>query len=72
MRTFFLSLALLVSAIAAAQVPSVTVENTKGESFDTSLLLEEGTPMIISFWSTSCKPCISELDAIYDALPDCK
>ena len=70
MKTFFLSLALLVSAIAAAQVPSVTVENTKGESFDTSLLLEEGTPMIVSFWSTSCKPCIRELDAIYDALPD--
>lgn len=70
MRTFLLSLALLVSAVAAAQVPSVTVENAKGESFDTSLLLEEGIPMIVSFWSTSCKPCIRELDAIYDALPD--
>ena len=70
MRTFLLSLALLVSAVAAAQVPSVTVENAKGEPFDTSLLLEEGTPMIVSFWSTSCKPCIRELDAIYDALPD--
>lgn len=70
MRTFLLSLALLVSAVAAAQVPSVTVENAKGESFDTSLLLQEGTPMIVSFWSTSCKPCIRELDAIYDALPD--
>ena len=70
MRTFLLSLALLVSAVAAAQVPSVTVENAKGESFDTSLLLGEGTPMIVSFWSTSCKPCIRELDAIYDALPD--
>lgn len=70
MRTFLLSLALLVSAVAAAQVPSVTVENAKGESFDTSLLLQDGTPMIVSFWSTSCKPCIRELDAIYDALPD--
>ena len=70
MSTFLFSLALLVSAVAAAQVPSVTVENAKGESFDTSLLLQEGTPMIVSFWSTSCKPCIRELDAIYDALPD--
>ena len=70
MRTFLFSLALLVSAVAAAQVPSVTVENAKGESFDTSLLLQEGTPMFVSFWSTSCKPCIRELDAIYDALPD--
>lgn len=71
MRTFILSIsALLISVVAAAQVPSVTVENFKGESFDTSSLLEEGTPMIISFWSTSCKPCIRELDAIYDAMPD--
>jgi len=70
MRTLLLSIALLISAVAAAQVPSVTIENFKGESFDTSVLLEEGTPMIISFWSTSCKPCIRELDAIYDAMPD--
>ena len=70
MRTFLLSIALLISAVAAAQVPSVTVENSKGESFDTSLLVNEGTPMILSFWSTSCKPCIRELDAIYDAMPD--
>ena len=70
MRTFLLSLALLISAVAAAQVPSVTVENAKGEAVNTKSLLKEGTPMIVSFWSTSCKPCIRELDAIYDALPD--
>ena len=71
MRTFIISLAaLLISVAAAAQVPSVTVENAKGEAFNTKTLLKEGTPMIISFWSTSCKPCIRELDAIYDALPD--
>lgn len=71
MKTFLLSLAAaLISFAAAAQVPSVTVETVKGESFDTADLLKEGKPMIISFWSTSCKPCIHELDAIYDALPD--
>ncbi len=70
MRTILLSLALLVSVLCAAQVPSVTVENAKGEKIDAKTLLDEGTPMIVSFWSTSCKPCIRELDAIYDALPD--
>ncbi|MBO7192148.1 MAG: TlpA family protein disulfide reductase [Bacteroidales bacterium] len=71
MRTFLLSIvALFICALASAQVPSVTVENAKGEAFDTATLLDEGTPMIVSFWSTSCKPCIRELDAIYDALPD--
>jgi len=72
MRTLFLTLSLLVSTLAFAQVPSVKVENSKGEAFDTKSLLETGKPMIISFWSTSCKPCIRELDAIYDALPDWK
>lgn len=72
MRSFLLTIALFVSAVAVAQVPSVTVENVKGEAFDTRTLLEEGTPMIVSFWSTSCKPCIRELDEVYDALPDWK
>jgi peroxiredoxin len=70
MRNLLLSLALLISAVAAAQVPSVTVENSRGKAVNTKTLLDEGTPMIVSFWSTSCKPCIRELDAIYDALPD--
>ena len=26
--------------------------------------------MIVSFWSTTCKPCIRELEAIYESLPD--
>lgn len=70
MKTFLISLALCISAVMSAQVPSVMVENAKGETFDTRELLNEGVPMIVSFWSTSCKPCIRELDAIYDALPD--
>ncbi len=72
MRAIVLAISLFVSALALAQVPSVKVENMKGESFDTKALMEAGKPMIVSFWSTSCKPCIRELDAIYDALPDWK
>ena len=72
MRAFILAISLFISSLAFAQVPSVKVENSKGESFDTKSLLEVGKPMIVSFWSTSCKPCIRELDAIYDALPDWK
>ena len=32
--------------------------------------LDGKTPMIISFWAVTCKPCIRELDAINDAMPD--
>lgn len=70
MRSLLITLALMISVMASAQVPSVTVENVKGESFNTATLVEDGIPMIVSFWSTTCKPCIMELDAIYDALPD--
>ena len=72
MRTFLLTISLFFSALAFAQVPSVKIENAKGESFDTKTLVKTVKPMIVSFWSTSCKPCIRELDAIYDALPDWK
>ena len=70
MKNILVAIFLMVSSVAFAQVPSVVVENSKGESVDTKSLIEAGTPMILSFWSTSCKPCIRELDAIYDALPD--
>ena len=72
MRSLLFAISFLVFTSAFAQVPSVKVENAKGESIDTKFLVEAGKPMIVSFWSTSCKPCIRELDAIYDALPDWK
>lgn len=55
---------------AMAQVPSVRVENGRGESVNTAELVDGETPMIISFWATTCKPCIRELDAINDAYID--
>lgn len=60
----------LVSVSANAQIPSVKVENFKGEVVNAASLVDGKTPMIISFWSTICKPCIRELDAINELLPD--
>lgn len=71
MKKLLLSLTLiLVAGVAMAQVPSVKVENGKGEAVDTADLVDGKTPIIISFWATTCKPCIRELDAINDAYPD--
>lgn len=56
--------ALLAVNTAFAQLPNITVENVQGESFDTKTITADGVPVILSFWSTSCKPCILELDAI--------
>ncbi len=69
-KLFFAALALFVTSIAMAQIPSVKVEDGKGKVFNTSELVDGETPMIISFWAVTCKPCIRELDAINELYPD--
>ncbi|MBR3826817.1 MAG: TlpA family protein disulfide reductase [Alistipes sp.] len=69
-KIMFLMLALFVGFSASAQsMPDVKVENQEGKIISTRDLVD-GTPMIISFWSTTCKPCIMELNAINDNLYD--
>lgn len=65
-----LFLAVLLNFSALAQLPSVMVEDAKGNKFDTEKIADGKTPAVISFWSVTCKPCIQELDAINDALED--
>lgn len=65
-----LFVALFTTLSVSAQLPSVKLENRQGEVVNTSSLVDGKTPMIISFWAVTCKPCIRELDAINDAMPD--
>ena len=66
MRALIVCITLLFAFLTCtmAQIPSVKVENAKGTQ------VNHKTPMIISFWATTCKPCIRELDAINEQLPD--
>jgi peroxiredoxin len=64
-----LCLVLAVSFASAQQLPDVKVENAQGKIVSVRSLLS-GKPMIISYWSISCKPCIQELNAITDALAE--
>jgi len=69
-KLMFLMLAMMVGFGASAQsLPDVKVENQEGKVISIQELVD-GTPMIISFWSTTCKPCIMELNAINDNLYD--
>ena len=69
-KLLFLMLAVMVGVGASAQsLPDVKIENQEGKVVSTKSLAD-GTPMIISFWSTTCKPCIQELNAINDNLAD--
>ncbi len=53
-----------------AQIPNVKLEDLQGNQLNTSDLVDGETPMIISFWSTTCKPCMRELDAISELMPE--
>ena len=69
-KLMFLMFALVMGFSASAQtLPDVKVENQEGKVISIREIVD-GTPMIISFWSTTCKPCIMELNAINNALPD--
>jgi cytochrome c biogenesis protein CcmG/thiol:disulfide interchange protein DsbE len=50
-------------------IPAVDVKTLDGRTFNTSEIENNGKPIIISFWATWCKPCVTELnniDLIYE------
>ncbi len=60
----------ILSATVSAQIPNVKMEDIKGNLISASSLVDGETPMIISFWSTTCHPCMRELDAISELMPE--
>lgn len=58
---------LLISGVSAqTQLPAVQLHTLKGESISSRSLLNDGVPVVLSFWSTICKPCIEELNVFRD------
>lgn len=51
---------------AQTQLPAVQLHTMKGEAIPARSLLDDHVPVVISFWSTICKPCIEELNAFRD------
>ncbi|MEO5569507.1 MAG: TlpA disulfide reductase family protein [Bacteroidia bacterium] len=54
------------------KLPSVSVKTPKGETLNIQSISNNGKPIIISIWETTCKPCINELDAIQENYADWK
>ncbi|MEG1645685.1 MAG: TlpA disulfide reductase family protein [Alistipes sp.] len=65
-----LILACISGTAQAQQFPNIQCENQDGETIETKSLVDGETPFIVSFWSTTCKSCIKELNAIYEVMPD--
>ncbi len=64
-----MTLVLATFVASAQQLPDVKVEDAQGKLVSVRSLAQ-GKPMIISYWSIACKPCIQELNAINDSLAE--
>lgn len=49
---------------------NVDVKTLDGKTVQTSVIKNDGKPIILSFWATWCKPCNKELDAISEVYED--
>ena len=59
-----------VIAMAQKALPNVEVKDMDGNAVNIQSTLDDGVPVILSFWYTTCKPCLQELGAVNDAFPD--
>jgi peroxiredoxin len=71
MNKIFLSLSLsLIISIGFSQLPNINLKDVNGVTKNLSKFSNNGSPIIISFWATWCKPCKAELNTIAEDYDD--
>lgn len=64
---FTLALTFLCGALFGqnSKMPeNISLKTLDGKTVQSSVIQNDGNPIILSFWATWCKPCNTELDAI--------
>ncbi len=71
-RLIFSAIAIIatITSLSAQNLPNAKVQNEAGRTIETTNWVDGETPFILSFWSTTCKPCIKELDTITENYED--
>lgn len=69
-KIFLAAAVALTSLSVSAALPSVTLKDINGNNIDTATLSNDGKPFVISFFATWCKPCLRELKAVHEVLPE--
>ncbi|MBL7811630.1 MAG: TlpA family protein disulfide reductase [Bacteroidetes bacterium] len=68
-----IAVAALGTASAQSQtIPSVNVKDLEGNTVDLKTVADSGKIIVLSFWATSCAPCIKELEAINEKYDEWK
>ncbi len=65
-----LSLSGFAQTAEGRKIPVVEIFDMNGDKFNTSLLNNDGKPMVINFWATWCSPCKRELNNIAELYDD--
>lgn len=68
-KLIFVCWAVLASYLVA-HTQNIRVESLKGEQVLFSEIIKGDTPVIVSFWATWCKPCMSEMEALKELKED--
>lgn len=53
-----------VATSVAQDLPAVKLQDHTGRSVLASWWIDGKTPFVVSFWFTTCKPCLKELDTL--------
>jgi len=61
---------ILFAFSSSTSLPSIKLKSLDGKTIDISSLGQGDKPVVLSFWSTHCAPCLRELKAIKEVYPD--